>query len=44
MYEEVNGRKFRGDPEHINEKSIPLEIYQTYKITKEEWEYWKNNI
>lgn len=44
MYKEVTGEKFRGDPEYINEKAIPLEIYQKLKITKEEWKLWFNNI
>ena len=28
------------DPEHINEKNIPPEVYNKYKITKEEWQNW----
>ena len=30
----------RCDPEHIDESTIPKEIYNKYKITKEEWEAW----
>lgn len=29
-----------GDPEHIDERKIPIEIFNKYKITKEEWEVW----
>lgn len=28
------------DPEHINEASIPADIYKKYKITKDEWAEW----
>lgn len=28
------------DPEHIDESRIPKEIYDRYKLTKEEWESW----
>jgi hypothetical protein len=28
------------DPEYINEKKIPPDIYKKYKITKEEWTEW----
>lgn len=40
MYEKTKESKFFGDPEYINESSIPPEIYKKYKITKEEWEFW----
>ncbi len=28
------------DPEYIDESKIPKDIYNKYKITKEEWEAW----
>ena len=31
------------DPEHIDERSIPPEIYEKYKITKKEWQDWMNS-
>ncbi len=41
MFKEITGNEFPGDPEHISERNIPPEIYKKYKITKEEWEAWK---
>lgn len=41
MAETWTGRKYHGDPEYINEASIPKEIYDRFKITKAEWEVWK---
>ena len=40
MFEKARERKFFGDPEYINEASIPPEIYEKYKVSKEEWELW----
>jgi len=40
MVETMTGRKYRGDPEYINELKIPKEIYDKFKITKSEWEAW----
>lgn len=40
MAKETTGDEFRGDPEYIDERKIPQEIYNKYKITKEEWEIW----
>jgi hypothetical protein len=28
------------DPEHIDERSIPVDAYKRFKVTKEEWEAW----
>lgn len=28
------------DPEYIDERKIPAEVYKKYKVTKEEWENW----
>ncbi len=37
----MTGRKVeQGDPEYIDESKIPKDIYNKYKITKEEWEAW----
>lgn len=44
MAEEVIGKKFIGDPEWIAESRIPKDIFYKYKITKEEWELWKEKI
>lgn len=41
MAEAVMGGKFWGDPEHIAEAAIPADIYAKYKVTREEWELWK---
>lgn len=41
MWEQTTKRQFFGDPEHIDEKQIPKNIYSKYKITKQEWEEWK---
>ena len=43
MFEKANGRKFFGDPEYIDESTIPEKIYQKYKITKEEWKLWQED-
>ncbi len=40
MYQKTTERKFNGDPEYIDEKSIPAEIYENYKITKDEYLLW----
>lgn len=40
MWEEMTGKKFFGDPEHIDEREIPREIYNKYKISKQDWEIW----
>lgn len=42
MVKEMTGSKYNGDPEHINESRIPPEIYNKYKITKDEWKLWKS--
>lgn len=43
MYKKVTGNNFLGDPEYVNEASIPLEIYKKYKIDKNEWLLWMKN-
>lgn len=43
MYEEVTQSKFSGDPEYINVYEIPVNIYQKYRISKDEWVLWMNN-
>jgi hypothetical protein len=42
MFKEAEGRDFHFDPEYINEQAIPPDIYEKYKITKEEWKLWIN--
>jgi len=44
MYEKATGNRFYGDPEYINEASIPVEIYEKYKISKEEWFLWIDSM
>lgn len=29
------------DPEYIDESKIPEDVYRRFKVTKEEWEDWK---
>lgn len=41
MAKETTGKDYLGDPEYIDERKIPKEIYDKYKITKEEWETWR---
>jgi len=41
MFEKLMGRKFLGDPEYINEVGIRPDIFQSLKITKEEWLAWR---
>lgn len=40
MAKEITGNEYKGDPEYISESKIPQEIYDKYKITKEEWKAW----
>jgi hypothetical protein len=40
MAQEVTGRKFTGDPEYIDESQISKEIFDRYKINREEWKKW----
>lgn len=40
MAQETTGDRYHGDPEYIDERKITKEIYNKYKITKEEWETW----
>jgi hypothetical protein len=40
MYEKLTGNKCTGDPGYIDESKIPKEIYNKYKITKEDWQLW----
>lgn len=42
MVEKASGTKFRADPEYIDESKIPEDIYNKYKISRDEWEYWSN--
>lgn len=42
MVEAMTGGPFLGDPEYIRESSIPSEIYEQFKITREEWNLWMN--
>ena len=44
MAKEVTGTEFKGDPEYIDERRIPKDIYVKYKVTKDEWEAWKTQI
>lgn len=41
MVKEMTGRNVTCDPEYIEEKRIPTEVYARLKITKEEWQDWK---
>lgn len=41
MYEDTFKRKFVGDPEYIDERGIPVNVYERHKVTKEEWLAWK---
>lgn len=41
MVEKATGIDYKGDPEYIDERKIPKEIYVKYKITRKEWEEWK---
>ncbi len=43
MYKNITGREFTGDPEHLDEEKFPKEIYDKYKITKEEWQLWSKS-
>ena len=43
MAETVLGYKYQGDPEYINESKIPTEIYDKFKIHKDEWELWRKH-
>jgi len=43
MYKEMAGKAHHGDPEYVDEASIPKEIYKNIKITKEEWELWEEH-
>jgi hypothetical protein len=40
MYEKNYDKKFFGDPEYIDESRISQEIYEKYKINKDEWKSW----
>lgn len=40
MAKEVLGVPYRGDPEYIDERKIPSDVYRRLKITREEWENW----
>lgn len=42
MAKEVLGYDYMGDPEYIDENKIPKDIFDRYKITKEEWLKWIN--
>lgn len=44
MAETITGRSYQGDPEYIKEAAIPRDIYNRFKITKEEWEAWKVRV
>jgi hypothetical protein len=44
MAKETLGKDYEFDPEYIDESCIPKDIYNKYKITKEEWKLWKNTI
>ena len=41
MAKETTGQEYRGDPEYIDESLIPIEIYKRFKVSKKEWENWK---
>lgn len=40
MFKEAVGRVYTGDPEYIDESTIPADIYHKYKITVAEWADW----
>lgn len=42
MVKGLTGKDYKGDPEYIDEQNIPKHIHDKYKITKQEWETWKN--
>lgn len=44
MWEESNSGSFSLDPEYIDESKIPQELYDKYKITKDEWLFWKDKF
>ena len=41
MFENAYGIKFKGDPEYINESGIRDDVYNEFKIDRDEWEDWK---
>jgi len=43
MAENATGRRYLGDPEYIDESKIPDEIYNEFKIDRDEWEVWRGN-
>jgi len=43
MYRAMMGKPFVGDPEYINEQQISQEVWDEYKVTREEWEVWKSD-
>lgn len=40
MWNKAYGGRYSGDPEYIDESRFPQEIYEKYKIHREEWELW----
>jgi len=40
MAEKLTGEPYRGDPEYIDESKIPDDIYNEFKIDRDEWEAW----
>lgn len=40
MVERLTGIKFHGDPEYIDERKIPADVYAECKISRQEWEAW----
>jgi hypothetical protein len=40
MVKQMTGQTYQGDPEYIDERSIPKAIYDKLKVSKEEWQLW----
>ena len=40
IYKAQFGSAFPHDPEYINERSFPKELYDKYKVTRPEWDAW----
>jgi len=40
MAREVLGYEYPGDPEHLDERMFPGDVFSKYKITRQEWERW----
>lgn len=40
MAKKALGRPYGGDPERIDEAAIPLEVFNEFKVSRQEWEAW----